>query len=158
MDTWPQDLTATEYSGNLDLPVLLSMSLQQLDSLQAETYRSSFFTSGQPSSYMGPVDILSTSRTSILGFNSTNGEGFKPSPFSNGVPRDPIGWKKSLFTSPGRQKNKNVWKSLGFIMVNLVPREVPQPKTLGASSPQGFGLGTSQGTPFTMIHARLFHT
>ena len=30
-------------------------------------------------------------------------------------------------------------------------------KTLGACGPSVFGLGTSQGTPFTMIPPRLFH-
>ena len=34
----------------------------------------------------------------------------------------------------------------------------PTAKTLGACGPSGFGLGTSRGTPFTMIHPRLFHT
>ena len=38
-------------------------------------------------------------------------------------------------------------------MVNGVPREVPSPKPEG---PQAVGL--TQGTPFTMIHPRLFHT
>ena len=37
-----------------------------------------------------------------------------------------------------------------LVMVNVVPWEVPQPK------PSGFGLGTSQGTTFTMIPPRLF--
>ena len=41
-------------------------------------------------------------------------------------------------------------------MVNAVPREVPRPKTLGACGTLGFGLGTSLGTPFTMIPPRLF--
>ena len=35
--------------------------------------------------------ILQSSRTSILGFKSTNGEGFMLSPFSSSVPRDTIG-------------------------------------------------------------------
>ena len=43
-------------------------------------------------------------------------------------------------------------------MVNGVPREVPKAKTLGVAGPKGFGRGTSQGTLFTMIHPRLFHT
>ena len=68
--------------------------------------------------------------------------------------RESIGWKKSLFTSPGWQKNENVWKSLECIMVNGVPR----PKTLGACGPSGFGIGTFLVTPFTTIHPRLFHT
>ena len=42
-------------------------------------------------------------------------------------------------------------------MVNGVPREVPRPKTLGAGGPEGFGSGTSRGTPFIMITTRLFH-
>ena len=33
---------------------------------------------------------------------------------------------KSLFTIPGWRKNENVWKSLGGIMVNGVPQEVPR--------------------------------
>ena len=41
-------------------------------------------------------------------------------------------------------------------MVNGVPREVPRPETLGACGPSGFSLGTSLGTPFTMIARRLF--
>ena len=72
--------------------------------------------------------------------------------------RESIGWKKSLFTSPGWRRNENVWKSLEGIMVNGVPREVPRSKTLGACGPSGFCLGTSPGTPFTMIPPRLFHT
>ena len=42
-----------------------------------------------------------------------------------------------------------MWKSLGCIMLNGVPREVPRTKTLGACDPLGFGLGTSLGTLFT---------
>ena len=36
--------------------------------------------------------------------------------------------------------------------------KVSWPKTLGACGPSGLGLGTSQGTPFTMIPTRLFQT
>ena len=92
---------------------------------------------------------------SILGFYSTNGWGFMTSPFSNGIPRESIGWKKSLFTSLGWQKNKHVWKSLGCIMVNGVPQVVTRSKPLGACGCFGFGLGTSLETPFIMIHPRL---
>ena len=53
-------------------------------------------------------------------------------------------------------KNDIIWKSLGAILVNGVPREVLRPKTIGAYSPLGFGLGTSPGTPFTMITPQLF--
>ena len=35
-------------------------------------------------------------------------------------------WKKSLFTSPGSRKNDIIWKSLGGIIENRVPREVPK--------------------------------
>ena len=34
-------------------------------------------------------------------------------------------------TIAGLQKNGNMWKSLGVIMLNIVPWEVPWPKTLG---------------------------
>ena len=34
-----QDLTATEYSGQVDLPSLLSLTLPDLEALQQETYR-----------------------------------------------------------------------------------------------------------------------
>ena len=64
------------------------------------------------------MTILSTSRPSILGFNSTNGGGFMPSLFSCGVPRDTIGKKKSLVNSLGWKKNENVWKSHGCIMIH----------------------------------------
>ena len=57
------------------------------------------------------ITILSTSRPSILGFNSTNGGGFMPSLFSSSVPRETIGKKKSLFINLGWKKNENVWKS-----------------------------------------------
>ena len=43
-------------------------------------------------------------------------------------------------------------------MVNGVPGEVPRPKPMGPQAPKVFGRGTSRGTPFTMIHSRLFHT
>ena len=33
----------------------------------------------------------------------------------------------------------------------------PMAKTRGAAGPEGFGRGTSRGTPFTMIPPRLFH-
>ena len=52
----------------------------------------------------------------------------------------------------------NVWKSRGCIMVNGVPMEVPRPKSKGPQAPRVFGRGTSRGTPFTMIHPRLFQT
>ena len=42
-------------------------------------------------------------------------------------------------------------------MVNGVPREVPRPKLKGPQGPMVFGLGTSRGTPLTMISQRLFH-
>ena len=51
----------------------------------------------------------------------------------------------------------NVWKSQGCIMVNGVPQEVPRSKPEGPQAPDGFGQGNSRGTPFTMIHTRLFH-
>ena len=38
--------------------------------------------------------------------------------------------------------------------MNGVPWEVPRPKPEGRRPPRVFG----RGTPFTMIHARLFHT
>ena len=41
--------------------------------------------------------ILFTSQTSISGFNSPNGEGYMPSPFSSGVPRDTIGKEIPLY-------------------------------------------------------------
>ena len=41
-------------------------------------------------------------------------------------------------------------------MVNVVPREVPGLKPLEPAAPLSFGLGTSLGTPFTMIPPRLF--
>ena len=44
---------------------------------------------------------------------------------------------------------KNPW---GKVMVRS-----PAAKTLGACGPTGFGLGTSLGTPFTMIPPRIFH-
>ena len=43
-------------------------------------------------------------------------------------------------------------------MVNVVPREVPRPKPEGPQALRVFGRRTSQGTPFTMIPPRLFHT
>ena len=43
-------------------------------------------------------------------------------------------------------------------MVNGVPREVLRPKAEAPQAPVVFGRGTSRGTPFTMIHLRLFHT
>ena len=52
-------------------------------------------------------------------------------PFSYGTPKDTIGWKKPLSSSPGWWKNENVLDSLGGIMVNRVFWEVPWPKTLG---------------------------
>ena len=78
--------------------------------------------------------ILSTSRTSILGINCTNGEFLMPFLFPNGVSRN---WKKSLFTSQGWRKNENMRKSLGCIMVNGVTPEVTR---------------TSLGTPFAFPH------
>ena len=44
------------------------------------------------------------------------------------------------------------------ILVNIVPREFQGQKPEGAAGPEGFGRRTSQGTPFTMILANLFHT
>ena len=77
-----------------------------------------------------------------------------------------VKWQNILYTSrtsilvfsPGWQKNENVWKSLGGIMVNVVPLEVPRSKILGACGPSGFGLGTSLRTPFTTLPPRLFQT
>ena len=67
-------------------------------------------------------------------------------------------YKKSLLIGPGWQKNENMWKSLGCVVVNGVPRKVPRPTTLGACGPSRFGLGTSLGTPITTLPLRLFHT
>ena len=52
----------------------------------------------------------------------------------------------------------NVWNSRGFIMVNGVPREVQRPKPEGPQATRVFPAGLPQGTPFTMIHPKLFHT
>ena len=43
------------------------------------------------------------------------------------------------------KRMENVWESLGFIMVNLVPREVPLPKTLGHAAPRVLALGLHKG-------------
>ena len=51
-----------------------------------------------------------------------------------------------------------MWKSLGGIMVNIVPQEVPRPKSLGACGPSGFWPWNSLGTKFTSIPPRHFHT
>ena len=50
-----------------------------------------------------------------------------------------------------------MWKSLGGILVNIVPREVPRPETLWACSPLVFWPWNSIGTIFTRIPPRLFH-
>ena len=57
--------------------------------------------------------ILSTSRTSILGFNSTNGEDFMPSPFSSGVPRDTIGKRNPSLLVWDDERLKMCGKALG---------------------------------------------
>ena len=51
----------------------------------------------------------------------------------------------------------NVWKSLGGIMLNGFPREVPRPKPEGPQAPRVSGSVNSRGTQFTMIPQRLFH-
>ena len=38
------------------------------------------------------------------------------------------------------------------------PSGSPMAKTKGAAGPEGFGRGTSRGTPFSMIPPKLFHT
>ena len=52
----------------------------------------------------------------------------------------------------------DVCKSRGRIVVNGVLMEVPMPNPEGSQAPRVFCRGTSRGTPFTMIHPRLFHT
>ena len=59
--------------------------------------------------------------------------------------------KEIPYSNSGCQKNENLWKSLGCIMVKWSPSESPAAKTLGACGPLGFGLGTYLGTLFTMI-------
>ena len=57
--------------------------------------------------------ILSTSWTSILGFNSTNGGGFIPSPFSTGVPRGPIEKRNPSLLVRDEERIKILGKALG---------------------------------------------
>ena len=61
-------------------------------------------------------------------------------------------WPWYSLGSPRWKKSGHVWKSLGCIMGNGIPRESRGKK------PSGFGLGSSLGTPFTMIPLRFFHT
>ena len=57
--------------------------------------------------------ILSTSRTSILGFNSTNGGGFMPSPFSTGFPRGTIEKRNPSLLVRDDKRMKMCGKALG---------------------------------------------
>ena len=54
------------------------------------------------------------------------------------VPRGNIGCKRIPVTSAGLRKNGNMWKSLGCILVNIVPWVVPMPQTLMACGFSGF--------------------
>ena len=68
---------------------------------------------GLGTSLATPFTILSTSRTSILGLNSANGEGFMPSPFASGVPRDAIGKRNPYLLVWDDEKIKRCGKALG---------------------------------------------
>ena len=56
---------------------------------------------------------LSTSRSSILGFNSINGGGFMPTKFSSGVPRDSIGKRNLSLLVRDDERMKMCGKALG---------------------------------------------
>ena len=66
------------------------------------------------------------------------------------LPRGYIGCKKIPLSSARLRKNDNVENTLG-IMLNISPREVMRPKTLGTLAPHVFGLGISLGDTFTII-------
>ena len=80
-----------------------------------------------------------------------------PCIFTTVLPRGNIGCKRIPVTSARLRKNGNMWKSLGGILLNIVPREDPRPKTLGACGPSGFCPLNCLGTIFTSIPPRLFH-
>ena len=71
--------------------------------------------------------------------------------FASTRDRGNIVCKRIPVTSAGLQKNGNRWKSLGGILVNIVPWEVPRPKTFGACGPLVFWPWNSLGTIFTRI-------
>ena len=76
--------------------------------------------------------------------------------FTRVVPRGYICWKRIQFTNSGIIKNGILWKSFGGSMVNVVPREVPRPKILGACSASAFWPCNSLGTIFTTLPPWLF--
>ena len=80
-----------------------------------------------------------------MGINATNGEGFMPSPFSNGVPRDYIGWNKSLFASPGLPRMKMCGRALGLSWwMESFGKSLGQ-KPLGPAGPQILAFGLPWG-------------
>ena len=87
-----------------------------------------------------------------MGFKRTNGEGFMPSPFSSGVPRDTIGKRNpSLLVHMAKE-----WKCVEkpwSIMVNGVILS----KTLRACGPSGFGLHSSLYTLGFSTHIPTVH-
>ena len=68
------------------------------------------------------------------------------------LPRNSIGWRKFHILARDAKRMKMCGKSLG-VSWWIDSLENSLAKTLGAC-----GLGTSQGTPFTMILPLLFHT
>ena len=58
--------------------------------------------------------------------------------FTTIIPRSNIGCKRIPVTSAGLQNNGYMWKSLGGILGNIVPLEVPRPKALGVCGPSPF--------------------
>ena len=103
----------------------------------------------------GRVNILSTSQTSILGFNQC--VYLLPAIYllyilTMILPRESIGCKISFFSSPRWRNNDIMWKSHGAIIVNEVPLEVLQPKNLGASVPAYFGLWPSHDAPSAFLN------
>ena len=83
------------------------------------------------------IFILSTSRISTLGFNSTNGDGFKPSPFSSGVPRDTIGKRNPSLLDRYDERMKMCGKALG---VSWSMESLGQ-KPSGPAAPRVLALG-----------------
>ena len=101
--------------------------------------------------------ILSTSRTSRLGFNSTNVCTFSYKHWPWYSLGSPLVERNPSLLVRDEERMKMCGKALGY-HGEWTPWEVPRPKNLGVCGSSGFCLETYLRTPFTMIPPQLYHT
>ena len=67
-----------------------------------------------------------------------------------------VGYNCYILWSKFEKYSDIIWKTRWVRVVNGVSREVPRPRPEGPQAPRVLAAGLLRGTPFTILHPRLF--